>query len=113
MTKAPAPMIGGISCPPVDAAASTPAANWGRNPFAFIRGMVITPVDAVFAMADPEMVPVSADDNTATKAAPPLIRPATSLDNSMTKSLAPDTTKKPPKIINNVILVDEIEASMQ
>ena len=102
--------MGGISCPPVEAAASTPAANFARKPFAFIRGMVITPVEAVLAIAEPEIVPVSADDKTATKAAPPLMRPATILDSSMTKLLAPETTRNPPKIINKVMLTEEIVA---
>ena len=59
ITNAPAPMIGGITWPPVDADASTPAANCGRNPLAFINGMVMIPVDAVLATAEPDMVPVS------------------------------------------------------
>ena len=108
MTKAPAPIIGGIICPPVDAAASTPAANIGLKPFAFIRGIVITPVEAVFATADPEIVPVKADAITATKAAPPLNRPAIILANSITKSDAPDLTKKAPKIIKRTIFADEM-----
>ena len=58
MTKAPAPMIGGISWPPVEAAASTPAANFGGKPARFISGMVMTPVEAVLATAEPEIVPV-------------------------------------------------------
>ena len=112
ITKAPAPMIGGINWPPVEAAASTPAANLGRNPLAFISGMVITPVDAVLATAEPEIVPVKAEDKTATNAAPPLIRPATTFAISITKLLAPETTRKPPKIIKSVMLVDEMLARM-
>ena len=105
-------MIGGINCPPVEDAASTPAANCGRKPLDFISGIVITPVEAVLAMAEPEIVPVKADDNTATKAAPPLIRPATILENSMTKLLAPETTRNPPKIIKSVMLVTEMVVRM-
>ena len=85
-----------------------PPANWGRKPLDFIKGMVITPVDAVLAMAEPEMVPVSAEDRTATKAAPPLILPATILENSITKLLAPETIRNPPKIIKSVMLVTEM-----
>ncbi|CAI8364757.1 MAG: Uncharacterised protein [Gammaproteobacteria bacterium] len=103
-------MIGGINCPPVEAAASIPAAKRPLNPLDFIRGIVITPVDAVFATAEPLIVPVRADDRTATKAAPPLILPATTFDISITKSLAPETTRKPPKIINRAILDEEIFA---
>ena len=61
-----------------------------------------------FATADPLIVPVNADDKTATKAAPPLILPATTFDISITKSLAPETTRKPPKIINKAMFDDEI-----
>jgi len=42
--------------------------------------MVITPVDAVLAIAEPEIVPVNAEEITATKAAPPRNRPATTLE---------------------------------
>jgi hypothetical protein len=59
-------MTGGISCPPVDAAASTPAANLGENPERTIIGMVITPVDTVVATADPETDPIKPDPTTAT-----------------------------------------------
>ena len=46
-------MIGGISCPPVEDAASTPPAKRPRKPLDFMSGMVITPVEAVLATADP------------------------------------------------------------
>ena len=59
-------MIGGISCPPVDAAASTPPAKRPRKPLDFMSGMVITPGEAVLATADPLMGPVKAEDKTAT-----------------------------------------------
>ncbi len=66
MTKAPAPMMGGMICPPVEAAASTAAANFGRKPARCIIGMVMTPVAATFATVEPEMVPISAEPITAT-----------------------------------------------
>ena len=105
-------MIGGINWPPVEADASTPAANWGLKPLDVISGMVITPVEAVLATAEPEIVPVSADETTATSAAPPRKRPAMTFDISITKSEAPDTTRNAPKIINSVILADEIVVMM-
>ena len=101
-------MIGGINWPPVEADASTPAANLALKPFAFINGIVITPVDAVLATAEPEMVPVSAEDITATNAAPPRNLPAMLLDISITKSDAPDTTRKAPNIIKRVMLAEEM-----
>ncbi len=88
MTKAPAPMIGGMSWPPVDAEASTPAANFAGKPAFFISGMVMTPVETVLATAEPDTVPVSAEPITATRPGPPTNRPATARARSMTKSPA-------------------------
>ena len=79
-------MIGGINWPPVLAADSTPAANRAGNPARFIIGIVITPVDTVLAIAEPEMVPVSPDDTTATRPGPPTTRPATTRAIAITKS---------------------------
>ena len=58
MMKAPAPMTGGISGPPVEAAASTPAAKRGVKPARFISGMVITPVVTTLATEEPEIEPI-------------------------------------------------------
>ena len=112
MTKAPAPMIGGISCPPVEAAASTPPANCGLKPAFFIRGMVITPVDAVLATAEPEIVPVSPLAMTATRPGPPTKRPATVLDILTMKSPAPDFKRNAPNRMNMNTKVDEIPAML-
>ena len=57
MTKAAAPMIGGMICPPVEALASTAAANGGRKPVFFMSGMVIGPSTMTLATALPEIVP--------------------------------------------------------
>ena len=75
--NAPAAMIGGIICPPVDATASTAPANWFLYPMRFIIGIVMLPVPATFATALPEIIPNSALDMTATLAGPPRILPAT------------------------------------
>ena len=103
-------MIGGINWPPVDAAASTPAANLGLNPARFIRGIVMTPVDAVLATAEPEIVPVRPEAKTATRPGPPTKRPATDRARLITKSPAPDFSKKAPKRINIKTKVDDILA---
>ena len=103
-------MIGGISCPTVVAAASTPPAKRPRKPLDFMSGMVITPVEAVLATADPLMVPVKAEDKTATKADPQRILPATTYETSITKSLATEITRKPRKIMNKVMLEEEMLA---
>ena len=52
-------MIGGMIWPPVDATASTAAANCGRKPVRFISGMVIGPSTITLATALPEIVPNS------------------------------------------------------
>ncbi len=44
MMKAAAPMIGGMSCPPVEAQASTAPAKGAEYPTRFMRGMVKIPV---------------------------------------------------------------------
>jgi len=56
ITKAAAPMIGGMICPPVEATASTPAAKCGGKPDRFISGMAIGPSTMTFATALPEIV---------------------------------------------------------
>ena len=43
----------------------------------FIAGMVYEPVLTVFAMEDPEIIPINAEDKTLTLAGPPANRPAT------------------------------------
>ena len=46
MMKAAAPIMGGVTMPPVDAVDSTPAENSGEYPNFFIIGMVKLPVVA-------------------------------------------------------------------
>ena len=58
MMKAEAPMIGGMSCPLVDAATSMAPALWAGRPIFFINGMVKAPVVTVLAIDEPETVPV-------------------------------------------------------
>ena len=57
MMKATAPMIGGVICPPLDAAASTAPAKCDFKPLFLIKGIVITPVPTTLATALPEIVP--------------------------------------------------------
>ena len=71
MMKAPTPMIGGMICPPVEATASTAPASSGAYPIFFIIGIVITPVVATFATADPEIMPIRPEERTAAFAGPP------------------------------------------
>src|SRR4030042_2399171 len=76
MMNAPAPIMGGMIWPPVEATASTAAAKGGRKPRRFIIGMVKAPVVTTFAEALPEMVPHMALATVATLAGPPCNRPA-------------------------------------
>jgi len=103
-------MIGGISWPPVEAADSTPPAKVAGNPARFIIGMVMTPVDAVLATADPDIVPVNPLAKTATKPGPPTKRPAAAREMSMMNSPAPDLRRKAPNRMNMKTKVEEIRA---
>ena len=62
-------------CPPVDATASTAAANGGRKPVRFISGIVIGPSTITLATALPDTVPNRLDDTTATLPGPPAWMP--------------------------------------
>ena len=97
MMKAPAPMTGGMSCPPVEAVASTAPANSGRHPTFFMSGIVKVPVVATFATDDPLIVPSSPDATTATFAGPPGLLPASESARSLKKRAPPLAPRKAPK----------------
>ena len=88
--NAPAPIIGGISCPPVDATDSKEPASSGEYPAFFISGIVYTPVPATLATAEPETIPISPEHITAAFAGPPV---------SLLESLRPrsKSTLPPPQ----------------
>ena len=65
-------MIGGVTCPPHAAEASTPPAKRGEKPTFFISGIVITPVVTALAIAEPEIMPNRPEVTTHTLAGPPL-----------------------------------------
>src|SRR5690554_3916225 len=73
--NAAAPIIGGINCPPVEAAASVAPANSGLYPTLFIKGIVTEPVPTVFATELPDTVPWAALAITAAFAGPPVALP--------------------------------------
>ncbi len=66
MTKAAAPMTGGIIWPPVEATASTAPAKADGYPRLFISGIVNVPVVTTFATAEPDIVPIAPLERTAT-----------------------------------------------
>ena len=98
MTNAPAPISGGMICPPDDATASTAAANRLGYPNRVMAGSVIAPVDATFAEAEPEIDPNKADDITETLAAPPLRCPAAAAAMFMNPCPAAPAFRTAPKI---------------
>ncbi len=64
-------MTGGISTPPVEAQASTPAAYAGRKPTRFMAGIDITPVVSTLVITLPDMEPIKPEAKIATFAGPP------------------------------------------
>ena len=71
MTKAVAPMIGGIIVPPVEAQASMAPAVLARTPMRFIAGIVKAPVVRTLVIGPPLMEPNRPDEKIATLAGPP------------------------------------------
>ena len=103
MTKAPAPIKGGMICPPEDATASTAAANALGYPRRVIAGSVNEPVDATFAEAEPEMEPKRADESTETFAAPPFSFPAVAVAKFLKPWPASPACKTAPKDRKSVV----------
>jgi hypothetical protein len=95
--NAPAPMMGGMSCPPVLAAASMAAAKWGLNPARRIRGMVKVPVVTTLATALPERDPMNALATEAVLAGPPRVFPATRSASPNRRAPPPATSSTAPK----------------
>src|SRR3546814_12037553 len=81
--KTPAPITGGMNCPPVEAIASMAPASCGRKPVRFMSGMVKEPVVTTLATEEPEIEPNSAEVRTAILAGPPRQRPATAVPRFM------------------------------
>ena len=96
MTKAAAPMIGGMICPPVEATASTAAAKCGLKPVRFISGIEIGPSTITFATALPEIVPNSEDETTDTLPGPPAVWPVMPSAKSMNSWPVPVRSMKEP-----------------
>ena len=81
--------MGGISCPPVEAVASTAPAKCGLYPVFFIKGIVKEPVVTTFATELPLTVPMRPLDITATFAGPPIALPVNALAMSINNSPSP------------------------
>ena len=96
MTKAAAPMIGGMIWPPVEATASTPAAKCGGKPVRFISGIVIGPSTMTLATALPEIVPNRLELTTDTLPGPPAVWPVRLMAKSMNSCPVPVRSMKLP-----------------
>jgi hypothetical protein len=102
MTNAAAPMIGGMSWPPVEATASTAAAKGGRKPVRFMSGMVIGPSTITLATALPETVPNRLELTTATLPGPPAVCPVMDIAKSMNSWPVPLRSMKAPNSTNSI-----------
>lgn len=97
ITKAAAPITGGMSCPLPPAAVSMPPATSGLNPTRFMSGMVMEPMVAVFAMEEPVIVPMKAEATTDTLAEPPRVWPTSEKAMRIRYSPAPVRSRTAPK----------------
>ncbi len=104
----PAPMIGGMTCPPVDAMASIAPAWWGLKPIRFIIGIVNAPDATTFATDEPDIDPNNAELNVAIFAGPPRQRPVKAVANSMKNVPAPLRSKNAPKIMKGKTKVAKV-----
>src|SRR3546814_16176947 len=95
--KTPAPITGGMNCPPVEAIASMAPASCGRKPVRFMSGMVKEPVVTTLATEEPEIEPHSAEVRTAILAGPPRQRTAKAVPRFMNTSPAPERYRKATK----------------
>jgi hypothetical protein len=105
MTNAAAPMTGGMIWPPVDAVASTAAANGGRKPVRFMSGIVSQPSTMTLATAEPEMVPKRLEETTEIFPGPPRAPPVTARAKSMKNCPVPDFSRKAPKTTKRITYV--------
>lgn len=69
----------------------------------FIIGIVTEPVVTVLPTEEPDTMPHSADEMTATLAGPPEVQPAMALARSMKKLEMPVRSKNAPKMMNTAM----------
>src|SRR3989304_5905802 len=97
ITKAAAPMTGGISWPLPPAAVSIPPATSGLNPTRFISGIVIEPMVAVLAIEEPVIAPRKAEAPAATVGGPARVPPKREKATRIRYSPAPVRSRIAPK----------------
>ena len=88
--------------PPVEAVASTAAANGGRKPVRFISGMVIGPSTMTLATALPDTVPNRLELTTATLPGPPAVWPVIDSAKSMNSCPVPLFSMNAPNSTNSI-----------
>ena len=89
ITRAAAPMIGGMIWPPLDAVASIPPAKAGLKPRCLISGIVKVPVPTMLATVLPDIVPNRLEATMAAWAGPPRVRRVARKENFSRVSPAP------------------------
>ena len=103
ITKAAAPITGGIICPLTEEETSmAPAFSW-ENPVFFIIGIVKVPVVTVLAIDEPEIIPVIPDPKIAALAGPPRILPTIAKAKSKKYFPPPAVSNKAPNKTNKKI----------
>src|SRR5690554_3134118 len=100
-------MIGGMICPPVEAAASTAAAKSLSYPVFFIIGIVILPEPTVFATKLQEYIPARALEIPADFDNPPVVRPAMALAILIKNVRIFVFSRKEAKMIKRTINVEQ------
>ena len=96
-------MTGGIICPfTEDETSIAPAFSW-EKPVFFMIGIVKVPVVTVFAIDEPEIIPVIPDPRIAALAGPPLILPTIANAKSKKYFPPPAVSSNAPKSTNKKI----------
>ena len=103
MTKAAAPITGGMIWPLTDDETSIAPAFSFENPVFFIIGIVNVPVVTVFATEEPDIIPVIPDPKIAALAGPPLIFPTRAKAKSKKYFPPPAVSKRAPNKTNKNI----------
>src|SRR5699024_5625280 len=103
--NAAAPIIGGIICPPVDAAAATAPAKFFLYPSRFIIGIVYEPVVTGFATELADIVPFKAREQIAALAGPPVLLPAIPIAKPLKYVPTPVRTRNAPNRRHSKIYV--------
>ncbi len=95
--KAVAPMMGGMSTPPVEAQASVAAAVLAEKPVLRIAGMETAPVVSTLEITEPDIDPMKPEAKIETLAAPPRYPPTSPSARSLKNCPPPVRCSTAPK----------------